>query len=80
MTIHQGIPVLNLNLALVASKVWPHLAVIDGWQGMEQDTNGSSPFDPLMSRIGPICHRIGAIRRNPCSCKVWLWAAIGSSE
>jgi hypothetical protein len=73
MTIHQGIPVLNLNLALVASKVWPHLAVIDGWQGMEQDTNGSSPFDPLMSRIVPI-------RRNPCSCKVRLWAAIGSSE
>jgi uncharacterized protein (DUF362 family) len=35
MAMHQGIPVINLNLALVARCVWPHLAVIDGWQGME---------------------------------------------
>lgn len=32
---HQGIPVINVNLALVARVVWPHLAVIDGWEGME---------------------------------------------
>ncbi len=35
MAMHQGFPVINLNLALVAPYVWPHLAVIDGWQGME---------------------------------------------
>ncbi|MFQ6101200.1 MAG: DUF362 domain-containing protein [Anaerolineae bacterium] len=37
MAMHQGFPVINLNLALVAPRVWPHLAVIDGWQGMEGD-------------------------------------------
>jgi uncharacterized protein (DUF362 family) len=35
MTMHQGVPVINLNLAIVAPHVWPHLAVIDGWRGME---------------------------------------------
>ncbi len=35
MAMHQGFPVINLNLALVAPRVWPHLAVIDGRQGME---------------------------------------------
>ncbi|MCS7283988.1 MAG: DUF362 domain-containing protein, partial [Anaerolineae bacterium] len=35
MAMHQGIPVINVNLALVACAVWPHLAVIDGWEGME---------------------------------------------
>lgn len=35
MAMHQGIPVINVNLALVARVVWPHLAVIDGWEGME---------------------------------------------
>jgi uncharacterized protein (DUF362 family) len=37
---HQGIPVINLNLAVVAPHVWPYLAVVDGWRGMEGD--GSS--------------------------------------
>ena len=46
MAMHQGIPVLNLNLALVASAVWPQLAVIDGWQGMEVDGPGlGDPVD-----------------------------------
>ena len=36
----QGIPVINLNLALVAPQVRPHLAVIDGWEGMEGDGPG----------------------------------------
>jgi uncharacterized protein (DUF362 family) len=35
MAMHQGVRVINLNLAMVASHVWPHLAVIDGWRGME---------------------------------------------
>jgi uncharacterized protein (DUF362 family) len=49
MAMHQGIPVLNLNLALVASMVWPHLAVIDGWQGMEGEGPGSG--DPVDWRV-----------------------------
>ena len=35
MAMHQGYPVLNLNLAKVAPLVAPHLAVIDGFAGME---------------------------------------------
>jgi uncharacterized protein (DUF362 family) len=49
MAMHQGIPVLNLNLALVASHVWPHLAVIDGWQGMEG--SGPGQGDPVEWRV-----------------------------
>jgi uncharacterized protein (DUF362 family) len=45
MAMHQGLRALNLNLALVAARVWPHLAVIDGWQGMEG--RGPSRGDPL---------------------------------
>ena len=45
MAMHQGFPVINLNLALVASRVRPHLAVIDGWQGMEGEGPGAG--DPV---------------------------------
>jgi uncharacterized protein (DUF362 family) len=45
MAMHQGFQALNVNLALVAARVWPHLAVIDGWQGMEGC--GPSQGDPL---------------------------------
>lgn len=33
--VHQGYPVMNLNLFRLAQRTWPHLAVIDGFQGME---------------------------------------------
>ena len=36
---HQGFPLINLNSALLAPLVLPHLAVIDGFEGME----GSGP-------------------------------------
>lgn len=52
MAMHQGFPVINLNLALVASRVRPHLAVIDGWQGMEGEGPGAG--DPVDWRIAPI--------------------------
>jgi uncharacterized protein (DUF362 family) len=53
MAMHQGIPVLNLNLALVASMVWPHLAVIDGWQGMEGEGPGlGDPVDWCVALAG----------------------------
>lgn len=45
MAMHQSIPVINLNLALIASAIWPHLAVIDGWEGMEG--TGPSMGDPV---------------------------------
>jgi uncharacterized protein (DUF362 family) len=45
MAMHQGLAVLNLNLALVAPRVWPHLAVLDGWQGMEG--RGPGAGDPV---------------------------------
>jgi uncharacterized protein (DUF362 family) len=35
VSMHQGIPVINLNLALLASWVRPHLAVVDGFAGMD---------------------------------------------
>lgn len=34
---HQGYPVLNLNLYVLARRVFPHLSVVDGWVGMEGD-------------------------------------------
>jgi len=49
MAMHQGFPVINLNLALVARSVWPHLAVIDGWQGMEGEGPGAG--DPVDWRV-----------------------------
>ncbi|MDY6877711.1 MAG: DUF362 domain-containing protein [Chloroflexota bacterium] len=49
MAMHQGFPVINLNLALVAHHVWPHLVVIDGWQGMEGDGPGNG--DPVDWRV-----------------------------
>jgi uncharacterized protein (DUF362 family) len=41
MAMHQGLRAMNVDLALVAARVWPHLAVLDGWQGMEGDGPGS---------------------------------------
>jgi uncharacterized protein (DUF362 family) len=49
MAMHQGLRAMNVNLALVAARVWPHLAVIDGWQGMEGDGPGAG--DPVDWRV-----------------------------
>jgi len=49
MAMHQGFPVINLNLALVAPYVWPRLVVIDGWQGMEGEGPGAG--DPVDWRV-----------------------------
>jgi len=49
MAMHQGIPVINLNLALVAQVAWPHLAVVDGWEGMEGEGPGQG--DPVPWRV-----------------------------
>lgn len=34
-TIHQGYKAINLNIANLANLVFPHLGVIDGFEGME---------------------------------------------
>jgi uncharacterized protein (DUF362 family) len=39
MAMHMGYPLMNLNLYRLAPYVFPHLSVIDGFQGME----GSGP-------------------------------------
>ena len=49
MAMHQGFPALNLNLALVAPRVWPHLALVDGWEGMEGEGPGAG--DPVDWRV-----------------------------
>ncbi|MBC7318680.1 DUF362 domain-containing protein [Candidatus Bipolaricaulota bacterium] len=43
--IHQGYPTINLNLALLAKELAPHLTVIDGVEGMEGD--GPVHGDPV---------------------------------
>lgn len=43
--VHQGIRQTNLNIARIAERVWPDLASIDGFQGMEG--NGPSFGDPV---------------------------------
>jgi len=45
---HQGYPVLNLNLYVLARRIFPHLSVIDGWVGMEGD--GPSHGDAVETR------------------------------
>jgi uncharacterized protein (DUF362 family) len=49
MKMHQSYPVINLNLALLAPVVMPHLSVIDGFEGMEG--LGPSEGDPVPWRI-----------------------------
>jgi uncharacterized protein (DUF362 family) len=49
MRMHQSYKVINLNLALLAPRVVPHLAVIDGWEAMEG--NGPSAGTPVPWRV-----------------------------
>ena len=49
MKMHQSYPIINLNLALLAPLVVPHLSVIDGFEAMEG--NGPSEGDPVPWQI-----------------------------
>jgi uncharacterized protein (DUF362 family) len=49
MKMHQSYPIINLNLALLAPHVVPHLSVIDGFEAMEG--NGPTQGDPVPWRI-----------------------------
>lgn len=48
MKMHQSYPVINLNLALLAPVVKPHLAVIDGFEAME----GNGPTEGVIVPLG----------------------------
>jgi uncharacterized protein (DUF362 family) len=48
MLMHQSIPVLNLNLYLLARRLRPHLSVVDGYEGME----GDGPLHGTPVRLG----------------------------
>jgi uncharacterized protein (DUF362 family) len=56
MAMHQGLRAMHVNLALVAARVWPHLAVLDGWQGMEGDGPGAG---------GPVDWRVALASSDP---------------
>ena len=43
--VHQGVRQTNLNIAELAGRVWPDLAMIDGFEGMEGD--GPTGGDPV---------------------------------
>ena len=49
MKMHQSYPVMNLNLALIAPLVKPHLSVIDGFEAMEG--NGPSEGDAVLWQV-----------------------------
>jgi uncharacterized protein (DUF362 family) len=48
MKMHQSYPIINLNLALLAPLVKPHLAVIDGFEAME----GNGPTEGTLVPLG----------------------------
>jgi uncharacterized protein (DUF362 family) len=47
--VHQGVRNTNRNIAGLAERVWPDLAVIDGFEGMEGD--GPTDGDPVLLNI-----------------------------
>lgn len=47
-SLHQGYPSMNLNLFKLAKMLFPHLSVIDGFQGME----GAGPIDGEPVNLG----------------------------
>jgi uncharacterized protein (DUF362 family) len=47
MKMHQSYPVINLNLALLAPRVAPHLSVIDAFEAMEGDGPSKGSSVPL---------------------------------
>ncbi len=47
--VHQGFPVIHLNLFTLAKHLYPHLTVLDGFEAMEG--NGPSDGEPVQWRI-----------------------------
>ena len=65
-SIHQGIKQMNLIIAELAGRVWPDLAVIDGFEGMEGD--GPSHGDPVHLGIG--IASIDALAADRVACEI----------
>jgi uncharacterized protein (DUF362 family) len=47
--VHQGVRQTNLNIAELAGHVWPDLAMIDGFEGMQGD--GPTGGDPVLLNV-----------------------------
>ncbi len=64
--VHQGVKRTNLILAELAARVWPDLAMIDGFEGMEGDgpTNG----DPVHLGIG--IASVDALAADRVACEI----------
>ena len=62
MKMHQSYPVINLNLALIAPLVAPHLTVIDAFEAMEG--NGPTEGTPVPLRLALASHRRPGCRRG----------------
>ncbi len=57
MAMHQGCAGINLNIAMLAPRVLPHLAVIDGFEGMEGagPNNGDAvPWHTALAGVDPV--------------------------
>jgi len=64
--VHQGIKQINKNLAKVAEHVWPDLAVIDGFEGMEG--NGPTQGSPI--HVGVALSSIDPLAADRVACEV----------
>jgi uncharacterized protein (DUF362 family) len=64
--VHQGIRQTNLNIADLAENVWPDLAVIDGYEGMEG--NGPTGGDPV--RLDMAMAGTDALATDRVACEV----------
>ncbi len=65
-SIHQGARQMNLIIAEIAGRVWPDLAVIDGFEGMEGD--GPSLGDPVHLGLG--IASIDALAADQVGCEI----------
>ena len=64
--VHQGIKQINKNLAEIAEHVWPDLAVIDGFEGMEG--NGPTQGSPI--HVGVALSSIDSLAADMVACEI----------
>ena len=64
--VHQGLRKTNMNIAGLAGLVWPDLAVIDGFEGMEGD--GPTGGDPV--RLNLAMASIDALATDRVACEI----------
>jgi uncharacterized protein (DUF362 family) len=64
--VHQGIRMTNRNIAAIAARVWPDLAVIDGVVGMEGD--GPVNGDPI--EVGVTLASVDPLAADSVACEI----------